>query len=127
MAANTLYNLSGFSDGVAADEEGINIEEFKTEVEPEFIKNIPSKNGTVRGSVIAPMKKVVSIQGEVSGDTGVMAATAYSAFAPANSTAWFGAPTTDLLLTKADVTENRNEGELRKMSATFDAYAGRAD
>lgn len=122
--ALTLLNLTGFAAGVTADETGINVEEFKTVVEPEFRNVIPGKTGEGRGIVLAPMKKNVTITGEVSGSTGVMAATAAVAFAPANSSAYFGAPTSSLLLTKGEVTENRDGGALKKMSAEFEALAG---
>ena len=91
---NTLINLSGFQDGVAADETGINIKEIKTSVEPEMNNVVPGKYGAARGRVVGPMKKNVSISGEVSGATGVMAAVSTSAISLANTTAYFGAPTT---------------------------------
>lgn len=122
--ALTLVNLSGFAAGVTEDETGINIEEFKTVVEPEFRNIVPKKTGEARGFVVAPMKKNVSISGEVSGATGVMAAVATTAFAPANSSAYFGAPTTGLYLLRGEVTESRDGGALKKMSAEFEAVAG---
>lgn len=122
--ALTLVNLSGFAAGVTADETGINVEEFKTTVEPEFRNVVPGKTGEGRGFVVAAMKKNVSISGEVSGSTGVMAAVAATAFAPANSSAYFGAPSTGLYLTKGEVTESRDGGALKKMSAEFEALAG---
>jgi hypothetical protein len=120
----TLINLSGFLPGVAADETAINVKTFKTVVEPEFRNVIPGKNGAGRGFVCAPMKKNVTIDGEVTGSTGVMAAVIGTAFTPANSSAYFGAPTTGLYLLKGEVEESREQGECAKMSAEFEALAG---
>jgi len=122
--AVTLINLTGFQAGVAADETGINIKTFKTTVEPEFNNILAGKSGTARGKGVGDMKKNVSLDGEVSGSTGVMAATATAAFTPANSSSYFGAPTTGLYLTKGEVTESRENGAWKEMSAEFEAYAG---
>lgn len=120
----TLINLTGFLPGVQQDETGINIKSFKTAVEPEFRNMVPGKNGAARGFVAAPMKKTVSISGEYTGSTGVMAAVLGTAFTPANSSAYFGAPTTGLYLTKGDVEESRESGALVSINAEFDAHAG---
>ena len=122
--ALTLINLSGFSAGVASDETGINVKEFKTTVEPEFKNYVPGKTGEIRGAVLAPMKKSVTISGEVTGNTGIMAAVAATAYAASNSSAYFGAPTTGLYLVRGEVTESRDNGALKEMSADFEAYAG---
>lgn len=120
----TLINLTGFLPGVAADETGINVARFKTDVEPEFRYVVPGKNGAGRGFVAAPMKKTVTIEGEVTGNTGVMAAVLATAFVPSNSSAYFGAPTTGLYLTKGGVEEDREQGKLTTVSAEFEALAG---
>jgi len=122
----TLINLSGFLPGVAADETAINVSSFKTVVEPEFRNIIPSKNGTGRGFVCAPMKKSVTIEGEVTGSTGVMAAVIGTAFTPANSSAYFGAPTTGLYLLKGEVEESREQGACAKVTVELEALAGSA-
>lgn len=121
---NTLVNLTGFQDGVAADETGINIKEIKTSVEPEFRNVIPNKYGVGRGFVVAPAKKEVSISGEVTGATGVMAAVFVTALTLANTTAYFGAPTTGLYPKKAEITESREGGALKEMSMELEAIAG---
>lgn len=122
--ALTLQNLTGFSAGVTSDETGCNIRSFKTVVEPEFRNVVPGKTGEGRGFVIAPMKKNVTIDGEVTGATGVMAATATTAYSASNSSAYFGAPTTGLYLLRGEVTESRDNGALKEMSAEFEALAG---
>jgi len=122
--ALTLINLTGFHPGVTSDETGINVKSFKRKIEPEFNNVVPAKDGTARGRVVAPMKLQVTIDGEVSGSTGVMAATAVAAFTPANSVAFFGAPTTGLYLLNASVDDSRENGALQEMSAEFEALAG---
>lgn len=119
-----LTNLTGFKPGVQEDETGINIKSFKTVVEPEFNNVVPGKNGAGRGRVQAPMKKNVTIEGDVTGSTGAMAVVLGTAFVPANSSAYFGAPTTGLYLQKGEVEESREQGALVGMNAEFEALAG---
>lgn len=121
---NTLLNLSGFQDGIAADETGINIEEFKATVEPEFRNVIPGKYGAARGVVLGPAKLNVALRGEVSSALGIMAAVFGTATTIANTTAYAGAPTTGKYLTKFEVTEARENGKLKEVSAEFEALAG---
>lgn len=124
--ATTLINLTASTAagwGVAAEETGVNIREFKCTVEPEFIEHLPGKQNEVRASAIGPMKLTVNISGEVLLATGVMAATAITKFTPTNSVAVFGAPTTALLLTRGEVTMTRDGW--KDVSADFEAYAGR--
>lgn len=120
----TLVNLTNFLPGVAEDETAANVKTFKTVVEPEFRNVIPSKNGTGRGFVSAPMKKTVTIDGEVAGSTGLFAAVIGTAFAPANSSAYWGAPTTGLYLLKGEIEESRESGALKSFSVEFEALAG---
>mgnify|MGYP006928219181 CR=1 FL=1 len=118
----TLVNLTGAQRGVAADETGINIRNFRTAVEPEFKDFLNGKNGEATGFAVAAMKKTVTIEGEVLGSTGLMAAVSTTAFAPANSSAYFGAPTTGLYLDKGEVTEDRDGW--KDVNAELTANAG---
>lgn len=123
--AVTLINLTASTSagwGVAADETGINIREFKSTIEPEFIEILPGKNNLARGKAVGDMKLTVNISGEVLLATGIMAATAIVAFSPTNSTAYFGAPQTDLYLTRAEVTQSRDGW--KDVSIDMEAYAG---
>lgn len=128
---NTIVNLTGATDGVSSDETGVNIKRFVCTVEPEFRKFYAGKYGPRRGGVIAPAMLRVSLEGEILGNSGVMAASFTSGNTVANSTAWFGAPTVGtstgnalLLLEKAVVTADREEGELLAVALDYDAYAG---
>ena len=104
----TLINLDGFQRGVAEDEDGINCREIKTTVEPEYLEFLGDLVNEARGAAVGAMKLAVSISGEVSGASGLMAASAVAAFTPANSIAYFGAPATGLYLEKGEVTESRD-------------------
>ena len=70
------------------------------------------------------MKLTVNIEGEITGSTGLMAAVASSATTVANSTAFFGAPTTGKYLTSAEVSKSREQGALQSVSLEFRAKAG---
>lgn len=118
----TLINLSGFARGVTSDETSVNIESFEVTVEPEYKEILPNKTNEARGVAVGAMKKTVTMSGEIGGASGIMAASATSSFSPANSTSYFGAPSTGLYLDTATVTENR--ADWKKFTATLTAYAG---
>ncbi len=120
----TLVNVTSQVSGVQSPETGINIRSFKTVVEPEFIKLAYNIDGSVKGKAVGPMKKTVTMEGEYSGATGVMAAVATASFTPANSSAYFGAPTTGLYLLKGEVTEARDDGAWRDVNCEFDCHLG---
>ena len=75
MAAGTLINLTNFITGIALNETGINISDLKISVEPEFITPVMDNFGHMKGKVVGQPKSTISIGGEVSGSTGIMAAT----------------------------------------------------
>jgi len=104
----TLVNLTGAARGVAQDETGINIRSFKTSVEPEFKDKLPGKNGEIRGFAVGAMQTTVSIEGEVMGNTGIMALTATTSASVANAYTYFGNGAPDLYLDKGEVTEARD-------------------
>ena len=102
-----LVNLTGAQRGIAEDETGINIRSFKTTVEPEFKDKLPGKSGEIRGFAVGAMQTSVAIEGEVFGDTGIMALTATTAASVANTYTYFGNGAPDLYLDKGEVTEAR--------------------
>lgn len=120
--AITLVNLSGYAWGVATDETAVNIRRFRCAVEPEFKTFLNDKQNAARGFAFAPMKLALTMEFEIGGSTGVMAAVPGTAFAPANSVAYFGAPTTGLYLDRGEV-ENTRDG-FKGGTAEFSAYAG---
>lgn len=124
LMALTLINLTSFTAGATA-ETGVNVAEFKRTIEPEFRNVIPGVTGEARGVIVAPMKLTIEISGEtLTGGTGVMAWTAITAFDPSASTAFFGAPTTGILLTSAQVNDARENGAPQTFTVTGEAYAG---
>jgi hypothetical protein len=120
--AVTLVNLSGFQQGVNADETGISIESFRARVAPEFKNFALNKSGEKRGFAVAAAELTVSIEGEVTGSTGVMAAALTTATSISNVTTYFGAPTTGKYLDSGEVTETRDG--FKRVSLEFSANAG---
>lgn len=105
--ALTLVNASGFSRGVASEETGINIEEISVTVRPEFKEFLFGKTNEKRGFAVAPPEAEVSIRGEISGETGIMAAVFGTATAIANETDYFGVSNYSFYLDEGTVTEGR--------------------
>jgi hypothetical protein len=120
--AVTLVNLSGFQHGVNADETGISIESFRARVAPEFKNYALNRVGEKRGFAVAPAELTVTIEGEITGTTGLMAAVLATATTIANTTAYFGAPTTGKYLDSGEVTESRDG--FKRVSLEFSAQAG---
>lgn len=121
--AVTLVNLTGFSYGIPADETSINVSRFNVAVEPEFKQFMQSRINEARGFAVGAAKADVTVEGEVSGTTGIMAATVTtSGYTPANSTAFWGAPTTGWYLNRGEVDQVRDN--FKRMSATFSCNAG---
>lgn len=118
----TLVNLDGFQRGIASDEVAINCREFKCTVEPEFKVKLGDIVNEARGFAVAVMQLAVEMAGEISGDTGILAATTDTAFAPVNPTDWFGAPATGLYLDRGEVTAGREQW--LDMSASLSSNAG---
>jgi hypothetical protein len=115
--ALTLINLSGFQRGVASDEVGINCSRFTLEVEPEVNEWLAGISGEARGKAVgSPMAKL-TIEGEISGSTGVMAATFLVAFVPANSVTYFGRSAGGFYLDRASIEQERDGW--KKVSAEF--------
>jgi len=124
MAAGTLINLTNFVTGIALNETGINISDLKISVEPEFITPVMDNFGHMKGKVVGQQKSTISIGGEVSGSTGIMAATAIAFTAITNTHVYFSSPTTGALFVKGDVTLSRDSGALAAMTAEFECYTG---
>ncbi len=121
--AVTLVNLSGFVWGIASDETAINVSRFRCVVEPEFKSFLPDKQNLARGFAVASPKVTVDAEGEISGSTGIMAASVVTAgYTPANSTSYWGSPSTGLYLDRGEVDNSRDN--FKRMSASLSAYAG---
>lgn len=104
----TLVNLSGFQHGVELDETGINISSFNLSVAPHDRQYVNDKNGDPRGYWEGNLRRDISLAGEVTGSTGVMAAAFGAAVTLANATTAFGATTGTVTLMDAQITQERD-------------------
>jgi hypothetical protein len=92
LGALTLIGVSSPTyRGVNTAETGINCSRFSLEVEPEVNDWLPGITGEAIGKAVStiPMGRL-TIEGEITGSTGVMAAVFGTAFVPANSVTRFG-------------------------------------
>jgi len=103
-----LVNLPGFQRGVEQDEIGINIKSFEAGYKPEFKEFVNNKDNQKRGFAVADVEVDITVEGEVSGSTGLMAAGFATAVALANDTDEFGASTGDVYLDSANVKQGRD-------------------
>ena len=118
----TLINLTGFQRGITADETGINCSKFTLVVEPEVNEWLPGITGEARGKAVGAMMGSLTIEGEVSGATGVMAAVVTTAFVPTNSVTYFGRSTGGFYLDKGTVDQARDGW--KSVTAEFTSKAG---
>jgi len=77
-------SISTFAHGVSSDETSINIQQYSEEFAPEFIDPLMNKSGEVRGKAVGKTKRTITLSGQVSGTTGVMAFTTVTACTIAN-------------------------------------------
>lgn len=123
--AVTLVNGSSLAWGIAADEVGVNIGEFKQAVAPQFIESCPNRQNVTRCDAYAPSELTLTMSGETNGAGAgsVLLATTGVAFVPVNSvTTLFSAPTTGLYLQSGDITLSRSA--FVNFNAEFKAKAG---
>lgn len=104
----TYINLSGFQRGIAAEEVALNCSKFSLEVEPEINDWLPGIDGQARGKAVGDPQGRLSIEGEISGSTGAMAAAFTTPFVPANSTTYFGRSAGGFYLSRATVDQERD-------------------
>lgn len=105
--AITLINLSGFQRGILSNEVGINCSKFSVVIEPEVNEWLLGITGQARGKAVGDPMSTLSIEGEISGATGVMAATFVTAFIPVNVTSYFGRSAGGYYMDKATVDQER--------------------
>lgn len=117
LGALTLVNLTGFQRGIESDETGINVSRFSVEVEPEINEWLPGKDGQARGKAVGDPMGKLTIEGEVSGANGVMAAVFTTAFVPTNDVTYFGRSAGGFYLDRGTVDQERDGW--RKVSTEF--------
>lgn len=86
----TLINLTGHFRGIEDEETGINCRKFTIEIEPEINEWLAGIDGQAKGKAVGDPMGKLSIEGEISGALGIMAATFTTAFVPANTVNYFG-------------------------------------
>ena len=120
--ALTLVSTGGCLRGVASEETGINVEEVSVTIKPEFKEYLMNKTNEKIGFAVAPAELEMSVKGEISNNTGLVAAVFGTATSIANTTAYAGAPTTGKYLDEMTVVQGR--AAWKNMDAKFSAAAG---
>lgn len=117
--APILVNLSGFQFGFLSDEGGINIESLARKYMAKKIR-VPDKQGSARGKVYYDFSIELDITGEVSGNTGILAATIGAAITIVNTIYGFGITTGGVYVDEATVTYNREKLQMISLKASVD-------
>ena len=106
----TVLGSGNAQYGVEVPEVGISVKTFTVRYFPEIDVKIMDNVGETRGRVKSDkVSREVTLEGEVTGATGVMAFGFLAACIPANDLADFGDGTGTLLLDEATVTQQRAE------------------
>lgn len=107
--AVTVVGLSGLQYGVETAETGINCESFECRYFPYVNSKLEGITGEpVARAQSAKLSREITIQGEVTGNTGVMAFATGVACVPSNDKATFGDGTGTLLFDEATEGQVRN-------------------
>lgn len=108
--AVTVLGSGNAQYGVEVVETGISVRSFVVRYYPEIDVRIMDNVGETRGRVKSQkFSRDVTIEGETTGATGVMAFTLTTACVPANDVADFGDGSGTLLMDEATVTQQRAE------------------
>lgn len=103
----TLVNLVGFQRGVELDETALNIETFDVTTRPEYKEFLKDKVGEKRGFAVAQPEQEITVVGEISGGTGLMAGTFAAAQTLANDVDYFGMVDGAIFMDEATVSQGR--------------------
>jgi hypothetical protein len=106
--AITLVGLPGAQRGVEFDEVGINIKTFEPAYKPEFKEFMQNKTNEKCGFAVAETEVEITVEGEVIGSTGLMAAGFTTAVTLANDTDEFGASAGGIYMDSANVKQARD-------------------
>lgn len=107
----TLVNGSSLTWGIASDEVGVNIAEFKQSVAPQFIESLGGRQNVIRCDAYAPPELTLTMNFETNGAGAgsVMLSAIGVAFVPVNAiTTLWNAPTTGLYLQSGELTLSRS-------------------
>lgn len=119
--AVTLVNLTGYQWGVESDETGINIESYEATIKPEQKEYLKNKAGSKIGFAVDVPEAEYTVSGEVSGSSGLMAATFASAVTIANDHTEFGV-TGGIYLDEVNPSQSRSG--FRKITFKLSQNAG---
>lgn len=114
-----LVNLTGFAFGVLSDETGINIESITKKYGAKKIR-VPDKQGSARGKVYYDFTISVDIEGEVAGNTGLLATTIGAAVTLANTVFGFGINSGGVYVDETTITNNREKLQMLSLKASVD-------
>lgn len=115
--ALTYVNLSGYQRGVASDETAVNCSSFAVTVKPEINDWLPGITGQAKGKAVGDPEGELTMDFEIGGSTGIMAAVFTTAFVPVNTTTYAGRSQGGFYMDEITVTQER-EG-WKKGSAKF--------
>ena len=118
----TIVNGTGYTWGIPTPEVGINIESFKLSIKPQWWEMLPNNVNINTVISAGPMVLGLVMSGEINATTGIMALAIATAYAVANSTAYFGAPTTGLYFKGGEISKTRSTW-MKLDSAEFEANA----
>lgn len=117
--------LTGLQRGIELAEVGVGVTTFTVRYFPGVKEDHQNNLGEVDGRVVSTVaSREVTIEGEVTGATGVMAFTFLASCTVANDIADFGSPTGGLYLQEATTTQSR--GDWRKVTLRLESNPGLA-
>ncbi len=123
MALTYFGTATALQRGVELAETGVSIMSFTVRYFPEVNERLQNNLGETAGGVKSSVaSREVTIEGEVTGATGVMAFTFLAACTVANDIADFGSPTGGLYLEEATVTQSR--ADWRKVNMRLQSNPG---
>jgi hypothetical protein len=114
-----LINLSGFIFGNPFNETGLNLDTITKKYQAKKIR-VLDMQGSARGKIYYDFNIGVSLTGEVSGATGILAATIGAVLTLANTVYGFGITTGGVYVDEATITNNREKLEWLDMKASVD-------
>ena len=115
-----LINLTGYQSGIEFSETAINLESFSVTYKPEFKRKLPNYLGQTIGFVVPTVPSAeVTISGEVSAPTNLMAATFVALQTLTNDTNLFGRSSGAFFLDEA--TEDQSRDGWRRISLKLSA------
>lgn len=105
--AITLVNASGYQWGIETTETGVNVESHEVTYRPEQKEYLRDIKGTKIGFAVDEPEAEISISGEVSGSSGLMAAGFTSAVTVNNDTSDFGVNAGGVYMDEVTLTQGR--------------------